>query len=256
MRKLIIYLRYVFEYLKFGDITSVIASFKYVLYRTSHKNDRIIKTSIGTFFCRKNTNDFQFANYAYEWSVKKFILDHHQEYNVYIDGGACIGEYSILLAGKNIRCIAFEPVKSTFDCMVKNMELNGLTSKIQCFPLGLGDKNEHVNFVFNPINTGASHFSSGNKSGDCAVEIRTFDSILPGLNLHIDDSILFKLDVEGMEPRALLGAKDFIKRCKHITFIVEAKLSGENLIKDILNGIALFEFGKVDDFNIYARKIN
>lgn len=254
MNKLIVYLRYLYQYLKFGDLISIAASFRYVVSHKSHKSDRVIRTSIGTFFCRKNTNDFQYANYAYEWTVKKFILEHYNDYNVFIDGGACVGEYSIMLANKNLKCFAFEPVTQTFEVLTKNLELNQLTSKIKAFPFGLGVKNEHVNFVFDPINTGASHMAEVNQTGDLSVEIRTFDSVYPTLGLHKDDCILFKLDVERMEPAALWGAQNFIREYPNITFVLEDKRSGEHNIKATLNAISNFEFGKVDRFNIYAKK--
>lgn len=255
MKKAIIYLRYFYEYLKFGDIVSIVASIRYIINRTSHKQDRIIRTSVGTFFCRKNTNDFQFANLAYEWSVKRFILEHQHEFSVFIDGGACVGEYCILLAGKDIRCLAFEPVKKTFDVLKKNLELNSLISGIEAYPYGLGDKNAMVKFVFNAVNTGASHIATGRNQGDCTAEIRTFDSILQNLDISLNERILFKLDVEGMEPEALRGAKDFIQRYPFVTFVVEDKHSGKDSIRDVLNSFAPFEYGRVDEFNIFAKKI-
>jgi len=256
MKKLFIYLRYLFEYLKFGDIVSVIASVKYVLNRTSHKNDRIIRTSVGTFFCRKNTNDFQFANYAYERVVKKYVLDHRDEFSVFIDGGACIGEYCILLSNDNIRCFAFEPIQGTFEVLMKNLELNNLSTQVKAFPYGLGDKNAQAEFVFNSVNTGASHIATANSPGDCVAEIRTFDSLYNEMDINVEDHILFKLDIEGMEPEALRGAKDFIQRFHHITFVMEDKHSGQDSIKNTLNKIASFEYGIVDEFNIFAKKIN
>jgi FkbM family methyltransferase len=256
MKKLSTYMRYLLEYLKYGDIISVLASISYVINHTSHKKDRIIKTSVGSFFCRKNTNDFQFANYAYEWSVKKYVLDHSNEYSVFIDGGACVGEYCILLSNRNLRCFAFEPVKDTFDVLVKNLELNNLSSKVMAFPYGLGDENKQVKFVYDTVNTGASHLATGANQGDCTAEIRTFDSLLGELELSPADHILFKLDVEGMEPQALQGASDFIRRYPHITFVMEDKHSGEDSIKSTLNKIASFEYGIVDDFNIFAHKLN
>lgn len=256
MKKFSIYMLYLFEYLKFGDIISVIASVKYVLNHTSHKHDRVIRTSVGKFFCRKNTNDFQFANYAYEWSVKKYVLEHKKEYSVFIDGGACVGEYSILLADQNIRCLAFEPVKGTFEVLTKNLELNNLSTKVKAYPYGLGAENMQVKFVYNSVNTGASHIAASSNKGDLVAEIRTFDSLLPEMGITIDDHILFKLDVEGMEPDALRGAEDFIRRYPHITFVMEDKHSGDDSIKETLNKIASFEYGIVDEYNIYAKKIN
>ncbi len=254
MNKLNTYFNYLLEYLKNGDLVSIVASVKYLLFKKSHGKDRIVQTSVGKFFCRKNTNDFQFANFHYEWGVKKYVLNHVAEYNVFIDGGACIGEYSVLLSQYNIRCIAFEPIQRNFDVLVKNLELNNLTDKVLVFQCGLGEKNESVNFDYNPVNTGASHISAKGCKSDCLSEIRTFDSVLPQLNLQAEDRILFKLDVEGMELEALQGAASFIRQFKHITFIMEDKHSGKDRIVEVLNQKAKFEFGAVDEFNIYAKK--
>lgn len=255
MKKLNIYFKYFYEYLKFGDFRSLAASVKYLLNKTSHGKDRIIRTSVGTFFCRKNTNDFQFANYAYEWGVKKFLLDHKSEYSVFIDGGACIGDYSILLSRYNIRCIAFEPVLNNFEVLKKNLELNNLKSKVEAFPIGLGDHNACADFVFNPVNTGASHIANDAEKGDCNTEICMFDSLFLDLNINIHENIFFKLDVEGMEAEAIRGASDFIRYFPNLTFVIEDKHSGEGSIKESLSKIAKFEFGIIDEFNIYARKV-
>jgi FkbM family methyltransferase len=255
MKKQNKYLRYFFEYARFGDIGSIIASVKYLVNKTSHRRDREIRTSLGTFFCRKNTNDFQFANLIYEWGVKKYLLDHINEYSIFIDGGACVGDYSILLSRFGIRCIAFEPVKSNFDVLMKNLELNSLDSKVEAFQYGLGDRNSKVNFVFNPVNTGASHIENANGSGNCVAEICTFDSLFMELNISVEASIYFKLDIEGMEVEAIRGARNFIKNYPNITFIIEDKHTGEDPIKDALSKIAKFQFGIVDEFNISAKKL-
>lgn len=256
LKKLLTYSRYLYDYLKYGDIASVVASMKYVVNKTSHSSDRIVTTSAGTYFCRKNTNDFQFANFYYEWGVKKFLLDRSTHFNVFIDGGACTGEYCVLLAKKNIRCIAFEPVETTFDVLSRNLELNKLTDKVKAYKLGLGEQNVKTGFVFNPVNTGASHMADVGQVVDCSVDIRTFDSIYPELGLKKQDRIVFKLDIEGMEPAAIRGAANFIREFPDIMFVMEDKHSGNDEIKETLNGIAPFGFGVVDEFNIYARKLN
>lgn len=255
MKRALTYSRYFFDYMKNGDPGSVVASIKYMINKTSHSSDRIIRTSVGTFFCRKNTNDFQFANYYYEWGVKKYLLDHRNEYSLFIDGGACVGEYSVLMAKHDLRCFAFEPIKDTFGVLLKNLELNDLKLKVKAIPCGLGAKNEQVKFVYNPVNTGASHIATDEKPGDCLAEIRTFDSLLPELNINTKEKILFKLDIEGMEAEAIRGASDFILNYPNITFVMEDKHSGLDSIKDTLNKIASFEFGIVDEFNIFAKKI-
>lgn len=254
IKKLTTYLRYFWEYLKFGDFVSIMSSFRYLLKKGSHPNDRIIKTSIGTFFCRKNTNDFQFANYRYEWGVKKFLLDNRKNYNVFIDGGACVGEYCILLTKLGIKCIAFEPVLSNFNVLQKNLELNNIMTQVQSFPYGLGDREMEAPFYFNPVNTGASHIITDNRKADCIVGIRTFDSFLQQMGLKKEDKIMFKLDVENMEPEAISGAASFIKFFPNITFVIEEKHSGSAKIQKALNDIEEFNIGIVDEYNIYARK--
>jgi FkbM family methyltransferase len=254
LKKLHTYYCYLFEYLKHGDFISIFAAIKYLFLKKSHSKDRIIQTSVGKFFCRKNTNDFQFANYHYEWGVKKYILDHISEYSVFIDGGACIGEYCVLLSGHEVRCIAFEPVKSNFDTLCKNLALNNLNETVMAFPFGLGERNAVANFVFNPVNTGASFVSSEIDYSDCTSEIRTFDDVLPMLKLTKEDRILFKLDVEGMEIEVIKGAAKFIRNFPNITFILEDKHSGKEKIIDTLITIAGFEFGTVDEYNLFARR--
>ena len=255
MKKLITYLRYFSEYLKFGDFVSIIASVKYLLNKTSHQNDRIIQTSVGTFFCRKNTNDFQFANYYYEWGVKKFILKQKNEFSVFIDIGACVGDYTILLAKMNKQCFAFELVSDNFKTLQKNLELNGLQKKVKQYPYGLGDADYSASFTFDPVNTGASRINKVKKSITEKAEIRKLDTLMNEMAIDKNEHIFVKLDVEGMEAEVIRGAFNFIMYYSNITFIVEEKHSGQLPIIDTFNDIALFEFGEVDEFNMYAKKI-
>ncbi|MEI6575323.1 MAG: FkbM family methyltransferase [Bacteroidota bacterium] len=256
MRKILTYLAYLYDYLKHGDLTSVYASINYIFNKKSHQKDRVIITSAGTFFCRKNTNDFQFANYYYEWTVRKFFVNHHKEFSVFIDGGSCIGNYSVLMSGLGLRCIAFEPMSSNYDVLRKNLELNNLQQKVMALPYGLGSENTTLSFAFDTVNTGASHRIRISSNNVQQVEIRTFDSLLPELSLALTEKILFKLDVEGMESEAIQGAAQFIKTYPNLTFVIEDKHSGEIRIKEELLKICKFEFGVVDEFNIYARKVN
>ena len=255
IKKLNTYFWYFFEYLKHGDLLSVYASIKYVLFKKSHSKDRIIQTSVGKFFCRKNTNDFQFANLRYEWGVKSFILSHHSEYSVFIDGGSCVGAYAVLLPKYNIRCFAFEPLTCNYDVLVKNLELNNLTTMVTAFNLGFGNENKKVRFKLNPVNTGASHIDLNNNQDGEEVELCKFDSVLTKLNLARNENILFKLDVEGMETEALQGATDFILQYPQLTFILEEKFTGNKQIRKILDELGSFEYGKIDAYNMFARKI-
>lgn len=255
LNKITTYFRYFFEYLKFSDFKSIIASVRYVLFKKSHSNDRIVSTSIGRFFCRKNTNDFQFANLYYEWGVKRFILNRIDEFSVFIDGGACVGDYCILLAKRNKRCFAFELVSENVKMIEKNIRLNQLQEQIRVFPYGLGDNNYTASFNFDPVNTGASRINKVKEPVNNKAEIRKLDSLMKEMGIALTERIFFKLDVEGMEAEAIMGAFNFIQEYPNITLIIEEKHTGKLPIQDTLKDIALFEFGKVDEYNIYAKKI-
>ena len=178
------------------------------------------------------------------------------DYSVFIDGGSCTGEYGVWLSQQNIRCIAFEPVQNNYLIILKNLELNGLSDKVKVLPMGLGDQNMQVNFAFDPVNTGSSHMTANQEASQTTCEIRTLDSFLPELNINIDDRILFKLDVEGMEAEAVNGAADFIRKFPNILFILEVKHSGRQKVIEALKKLAVFEIGDVDEYNIFAKKIN
>ena len=255
MKKAITYARYLWEFLKYGDITSILASIKYILSGKSHTNDRIITTSIGRFFCRKNTNDFQFANLYYEWSVKKFILNHLKDFSVFIDVGACMGDYSILLGKMDKDCHAFEMVPENFGALRRNLELNGFQDTVKIYPYGLGDGDYSVSYTFEPVNTGASRINRDPENGAATAEIRRLDSFLDQFITGKNEPVLVKLDVEGMEVEVIRGAREFIRLHDRITFIVEDKHSTDGSIPDALREAGSFEFGRVDNMNLFARKI-
>ncbi len=258
--KILTYSRYFYEYLKHRDFISIIASINYVINKNSHKNDRIVCSRIGRFYCRPCTNDFQFANYYYEWGVKKFILDRLDKFDVFIDAGACVGDYSILLAQKGKRCFAFEALIDNFEILKKNVELNNLSSQINYFPYGLGEFDGNVKFEMSKINTGSSKKvkdeSQSNENIYREATIKSFDSMMPELGIKKNDRVLFKLDVEGMESEVLRGAVNFLNNTENVTLILEDKLSGKSQIIETLNNIGKFKIGKVDEHNIYAIKYN
>ncbi len=256
MNKIATYISYMYDYLKNGDLPSVYYSVKYVLNKTSHPTDRQITTSVGTFYCRKGTNDFQFANLYYEWNVKSFILDRLHTFSVFVEAGSCIGEYSILLAKKNKKCFAFEPVPVNVNTLEKNISLNNLQQKVTIFPFGLGAENGKSAINFNPVNTGASKLLGESTNGyQDVAEIRKLDDIQDHLNLKNTESVLIKMDIEGMEPEAIEGATEFIREQNNVTMVVEYKHSGEKKVREALDKIAKFKIGMIDEYNLFAQKI-
>ena len=257
-KKLPVYYRYFKEYLRYKDITSIRDAARYELTRRGSKRNRLIDCRIGKMHTRKGTNDFQFANYYYEWNVKSFILQHHEPYFYFFDIGAGIAEYSMIMGKKGKKTFVFEPIKSSYQTISMNLTTNKLNN-INAYNFGLGNENIQTTMIVNPVNTGASRFI---KPGEPIpanyklekAEIRKLDDIMPDMHIDYQQPVLVKIDVEGMEAEVLKGAQDFLTNCQHVMLIVEDTHCGFENIEQVLKKIGGFEFGRVDHLNLYAIK--
>ncbi len=259
IQKIITFSRYLRDFIRHRQFRFIITAIKYELTGKTSYSNKLYKSDLGEFYTRKGTLDFQFANWAYEWNVKKFMLEHYKNYDVFIDVGANIGTYSILMAQKGKKVVAFEPVPDNFRAFHINLLLNHLQDKVRFFNVGLGRKKETAEFYFNPVNTGASHIIKDPtpENGNCiSVQISPFDHLYRDLSIAPDDKVLMKIDTEGMEVDVIEGAVEFLKAQKHILIVLESVHSEEGPIKKALNRIGNFEFSRVDDLNMATKKSN
>lgn len=258
MSKIKTFLRYSIDYLKFGEFYFFWMSIKYVLTKSVNPEKRLYQSSLGRFLVRKGTLDFQFANYAYEWSVKRFFLDNYRGYNVFLDIGSNIGTYCFLLARKGIKCYAFEPVHENFEAILENVTLNNLEEKITPYQFGLGAENVEAEFIFEGMNTGASHLlkkdsyaENGGKTGKREyVTIKTLDSVIEQLNILSGDKVLLKIDAEGMELEVLQGAALFLSQHPAFLIIMETKHSDFEAIERYLNSLFIASYQIIDSENV------
>ncbi len=262
MHKISTFLRYVSDYLKFGEFYFLWTSIIFVLTKQVNPPVRVYNSSLGTFVTRKGTLDFQFLNYAYEWNVKRFFLENMEGYNLFLDIGANVGTYSFLMANKGLVCHAFEPIKENYKSIVLNIMVNGMDNKITPHNIGLGAKNSTENFIFESMNTGASHLESihtyveskGETGIKVKAEIRTLDSVLSSIKYNSEDKLLIKIDAEGMEIDVLEGAKMFIRDHPHFLIMMESKHSGVKRIQDYLKTLGNFIYMEVDSDNMAIMK--
>ncbi len=262
MGKIITFLKYSVDFIKHGEFRYILSSIRYILTGKTTRKTRYYKSSLGKFIVRKGSLDFQFANYAYEGNVKKFVYKHLNDYDLFLDIGANIGTYSIIPANHGLKVIAFEPVKSNFEALKTNVGLNKLEHLVKLYPLALGAKKRSANFTVDLINTGASHLTEYADITEHIenpefedIQVVRFDDIVDEMNIGKDEKIFVKIDVEGMEPDVLNGATEFIKNQDNILIIIETIHSGTENLKKLFSSIAEFEFIEIDELNIAARKL-
>lgn len=251
LNKYFIYLDYFWEYVKHNDIKSLKASLRYVLNNKLPQDEYETKSGMGKFSIRKNSTDFQFINYAYEKSIKDYLLKHIDSFDVFIDAGACIGEYCIWLAKLGKRCIAIEPVN--FAALQKNISLNNLNDKIQAYNYGVGNVKEKVFFII-PDDVKSSSHIDRNEAREPNVEIETFDALSKNFNINVNDRIILKLDVEGMEVEAIQGATNFIQSHPNLRIIYEHFPEDGFRNDKALQAIADFNITDIDKVNRIASK--
>ena len=107
---------------------------------------------------------------------------------------------------------AFEPLKSTYEILLKNTEINDLQDVVIPYNFGLSDEDINAKVtVFNASNIGGTHFTK-DKNGH--FQLKQLDSI------DIPEKIdLIKIDVEGHEVETLMGAIQTIRKNKPVITI-------------------------------------
>jgi FkbM family methyltransferase len=134
-----------------------------------------------------------------------------------VDVGANIGTHTLAFAkavGPQGRVVAFEPQRIVHQVLCGNVALNALTNVV-ILNAAAGDRAGHVRIpAIDPnsdYNFGAIAVTE-KEDGDL-VEAVPIDA------LNLQSCRLIKIDVEGMEPVVIAGARETIKRCEPALFV-------------------------------------
>lgn len=132
--------------------------------------------------------------------------------DIVFDIGAYKGDTAIFFAdhvGKEGRVYSFEPVKSNYDFLLKNIKLNGLQNIIIPVNKGCSAKSGFLKSVSAKSGAPWSFLLEVEDEGE-EVEVISVDDFVETNNIGILDFI--KMDVEGQEYDVILGAQETIKR--------------------------------------------
>lgn len=142
---------------------------------------------------------------------------------VVVDIGAHFGYFTLLaarLVGPHGRVFAFEPEPFGYQMLAENIQLNQY-KQVSSFQAALSDKKGVGCFVVNQTgHRGGHHLSSQSDSLDSiTVPLVTLDDVLlEEAASHVD---LIKMDIEGWEPKALLGMAQTLKVSGGVSLITE-----------------------------------
>lgn len=136
------------------------------------------------------------------------------DWSIAIDGGAHVGTWAKLMAARFARVIAVEPCADTFEALTVNLAAFGCAT-VEPRRVALGAKAREVTMAWDGRglamrNTGARRVDRAKRATGDRVPCQPIDEWeLPSLGL-------LKLDIEGSEMDALLGARHTLERCRPI----------------------------------------
>jgi len=156
-----------------------------------------------------------YFTYLADYEEMMFLLHFLRQGDIFYDIGSNVGSYSILASGV-IGCntVAFEPVKETFEHLLENIKLNGISDKVSVFNIALGENEAEVNIS---NSSGALNRIKNEKHLNTEiVKQKSLDSIIKN-----NIPRLIKIDVEGYEMKVLLGARRILSNLKLKAIIIE-----------------------------------
>jgi FkbM family methyltransferase len=177
-----------------------------------------------------------------EYHEMHYVMALLDEGDLFVDGGANLGGYTILAARlRGARVVAIEPDAEAAACLTENIALNGVGEAVQVVQSALGAATGR-----GTLTQGLDTVNHLTAEGEGApVQLRTLDDIVGD-----DRPALVKLDIEGSEGQALRGGRRLLSGDEAPDVLVElnegARMFGESpgSIAALLHelGYELFEF--------------
>lgn len=135
--------------------------------------------------------------------------------DIVLDCGANVGVYTrkALDAGARL-VVAIEPAPENLECLGRNFSGEIAAGRVVVYPKGVWDKDDVLTLNVAPENPAADSFviqPEGSHPG-AKLPLTTIDKLVEELHLERVDYI--KMDIEGAEQRALIGAGKTLARFK------------------------------------------
>ena len=166
------------------------------------------------------------ASQAHEAYALRILERHLRPGYVFVDGGAHIGLYALYasrLIGQQGMVVAFEPDRLNVQTLKFNVAKNKASNAI-VVSKALSDKVEDRDFYRSQTTLSGSLLNRKDVEtfGKSLVQTTTLDHELADSDLIPPRrNVLVKLDLEGAEPQALQGMKEFLLRTRNVGMLIE-----------------------------------
>jgi FkbM family methyltransferase len=151
------------------------------------------------------------------------------------DVGAYHGILTLFFATRAARVVAYEPNQVNRARLIENLRLNHLPNA-QVRGLALGEEARSATLSYDPLMPGGGRVDGTGELSQC-IEITTLDQDIAANSLPAPD--LIKIDIEGFELAALLGARETLARHHPALFL---EMHGETMREKKRNAGAIIAF--------------
>jgi FkbM family methyltransferase len=191
-----------------------------------------LDTRFGTFRIRPRTSDLAVVSPAYERRDVDRMLREIQDRLalgrrvLFVDIGADLGTYTIAVGNRfresgGLSIVAVEPSASSHALLVENLGANGLSDRVMAVRAALLDREGiDLRLLQNDAVPGSRQVSRGEEGEGERLVSTTLDALLAP---HADrvDTLILKVDVEGVESEVLRGATRTIEGAGETIVLVE-----------------------------------
>lgn len=171
-----------------------------------------------------------------------------------LDIGANIGNHSLYFSEYFKNVISFEPNRRTYKVLSLNAEL---VNNVTCHNVGLSDRTGSAALFVDPSNIGGASIT--NSTNPKALRSHDIELVELDSFQEYDNVKLLKIDVEGHEYNALMGAKNLIKKSMPIILFEQQAADfkdGESPVVSLLKEIGYQDFAIVKrNPRFYGNKI-
>ena len=228
-----------------------------------NKSFKIIETSFGNFLINELDliGNFIKNQKCWEYHLYEFYSQLLTPESYCIDAGANLGFHTVQFGRLSKKVYAFEPQSLVFNQLCANILFNDLNEVIIPYRKALGNKFEekqlwnieHEDWVGNGShNWGGRGIIQDNYGGERASdnEFRDYDvvEVITLDSLNIPKCDLFKIDIQGYEYFAFLGAQELIINNKPIILL-------ENHLNDFENEKKAIQFLLDLGYDLYRYNI-
>lgn len=174
---------------------------------------------VGSFVLRAGTDDPIHVIREREPHVWRLLQERLGPGDTFVDAGANIGFYSLRaarLVGSAGKVVAVEMMPHTAACLRRNIQASGVANVTVIERALAAHDGEMVEASSDPAKLGQASIAVGKsqtRSLAVAVETARLDTLFPKGWVA-----LLKMDIEGAEYEALLGAEDLLERVDAIVF--------------------------------------